>query len=181
MRIIAGLRRGQKLFGFEGQDIRPTTDRVRESLFDLIADHVPGADVLDLFGGSGALSLEALSRGANSAVICDISSASVDVIKRNVKITRFDEKVTVKKISASDMLKSIGGKYDIIFLDPPYNKGLIGETVGEIIRCGVLFEGGIIVLESDGTDEHGDFSGLTILKQRRYGRSFITIYQRGDK
>lgn len=180
MRIISGARRGQKLIEFAGQDIRPTTDRVRESLFNLIQEYLYNASVLDLFAGSGALSFEALSRGAVSAVLTDISADSVKVIEQNRERLRFNGEAEVIKCSAEEYIKRTTKKFDIIFLDPPYNKGFIMPIIAEIIKNDILAEGGIIVLESDSIDDHGEMEGLSIIKQRKYGRTFVTIYQRGD-
>ena len=181
MRIISGTRRGRKLFEFEGMDIRPTTDRVRESLFNLIQNFVPEAKVLDLFGGSGALSLEALSRGAVYAVICDIDKRSLELIKKNAAALRFEDRLDIIERSAEQYIKGTQEKFDIVFLDPPYNKGYINPIIKAILSSDILSPDGIIVLESDNTDEHGDFDTLEILKQRKYGRTYITVYQRGDK
>ena len=180
MRIISGTRRGQKLTEFEGMNIRPTTDRVRESLFNLIQDYVRGADVLDLFSGSGALSFEALSRGAGSAVCVDIDKRSVGVIDENSKRLKFTDEISVVNSSAENFLEKSTKSFDIIFLDPPYNKGFIKPVISAIVKNNLLSEDGIIVLESDSIDEHGEMDGLCILKQRKYGRTFVTIYQRGD-
>lgn len=179
MRIISGSRKGQKLFEFNGMDIRPTTDRVRESMFNLIMDFIYDANVLDLFGGSGALSFEAISRGARKAVICDKDTNSINLIKKNAEKLMFTDRVTVKKVFAEDFLKECKESFDIIFLDPPYNKGFIRPIIDGIIGSDILCKDGIIVLESDFIDEHGEFDGIEILKQRKYGRSYITIYQRG--
>ncbi len=178
MRIIAGKRKGHKLFEFEGQDIRPTTDRVKESLFNLIQDFIPGAEVLDLFGGSGALSFEALSRGAKSADCVDLDKRSIDVIKKNAAALDLDG-LDIIQSEASEFLKSCKKKFSVIFLDPPYNKGFIGPVIEKIVELDLLEDDGIIALESDFSDEHSDFSGLSILKQKKYGRSYVTIYQRG--
>ena len=178
MRIISGSRRGHKLFEFEGQDIRPTTDRVKESMFNLIQDYVPDSRVLDLFGGSGALSFEALSRGAEHAVCVDISKDSVAIIKKNAMATGLLGLDIVNR-DAMDYISSATEKFSVIFLDPPYNKGIIAPVINRIIDKGILEDEGIIVLESDFSDEHGHFSGLSILKQRKYGRSYITIYKKG--
>lgn len=180
MRIISGTKRGMKLVEFEGMDIRPTTDRVRESVFNLIQGYVRGAVVLDLFAGSGALSFEALSRGAQKAVCVDSDRRSVAVISENMQRLRFCECVEMITDSAQNYIDGTDKKFDIIFLDPPYNKGYIAPVVLGICKKGLLNEGGIIVLESDGTDEHGEMDGLSIIKQRKYGRTFVTIYQRGD-
>ncbi len=165
---------------FAGMDIRPTTDRVRESLFNLIQEFILGASVLDLFGGSGALSLEALSRGAEHAVCVDCDRRSIDVITENSRKLKFEEKITIVNDSAQNYLKKADKKYDIIFLDPPYNKGFIIPVIEAILKGNILNDEGIIVLESDSVDEHGNMEGLSVLKERKYGRTFITIYQRGD-
>lgn len=178
MRIISGSRRGHKLFEFEGQDIRPTTDRVKESMFNLIQDFIPGSFVLDLFGGSGALSFEALSRGATQAACVDIDKDSVAVIKKNAQVLGFDN-IDIVNTDAMSYISSAGRQFSVIFLDPPYNKGFIAPIIGAIVEKEILVEDGIIVLESDFSDEHSDFSGLTIAKQRKYGRSYVTIYKRG--
>lgn len=180
MRIISGTRRGQKLMEFEGMSIRPTTDRVRESIFNLIQGYIFDSKVLDLFGGSGALSFESLSRGAESAVIVDMDQRSIKVIKENAERLRFLDKVAILNKSAEDYLKSATEKFHIVFLDPPYNKGFIKPVIESIVEKNILEDDGIIVLESDHIDEHGEFDGLSIVKQKRYGRTFVTIYQRGD-
>lgn len=179
MRIISGICRGHKLAEFDTMDIRPTTDRVRESLFNLISDFVMEARVLDLFGGSGALSLEALSRGALNSVICDIDQRAIKLINHNAESLRLCDKLKVLNKSAEQFLNENKNSFDIIFLDPPYNKGIIAPVIEKIINTNALSEDGIIVLESDNTDEHGEFLGLSILKQRKYGRTYITVYKRG--
>ncbi len=179
MRIISGKCRGHKLAEFDTFDIRPTTDRVRESLFNLISDFVVEAKVLDLFGGSGALSLEALSRGAHNSVICDIDQRAINLINQNAENLKLCDKLKVFNKSAEQFLDKNNDNFDIIFLDPPYNKGIIAPIIEKIISTNALSEEGIIVLESDNTDEHGEFLGLSILKQRKYGRTYITVYKRG--
>ena len=178
MRIIAGSKKGHKLHEFSGRDIRPTTDRVKESVFNLIQEFIPGGRTLDLFGGSGALTFEALSRGAESGICVDISETAISVIKKNQEELKFDN-ITVINADAVQFLKSTNKKFTVIFLDPPYNKGFIAPVLNQIVVGGKLENGGIIVLESDFCDEHGEFSGLSILKQRKYGRTYITVYQRG--
>ncbi|MDD6762050.1 MAG: 16S rRNA (guanine(966)-N(2))-methyltransferase RsmD [Clostridiales bacterium] len=178
MRIISGSRRGHKLLEFEGRDVRPTTDRVKESIFNLIQDYISGAEVLDMFAGSGALSFEALSRGASYAVLLDNDSRSVELIKRNASELRFDSGCTVIQNSCFDYVKRCGRKFDIIFLDPPYNKGYIEPVLASIVENDVLSDDGIIVLESDNTDFRSDIEGLDIYRQKKYGRTFITIYKK---
>ena len=176
MRIISGERRGHKLLEFDGDDIRPTTDRVKESMFNLIQEYIPDAVVLDMFSGSGALSFEALSRGALSAVCIDADSRSVDIIKKNSQQLRYDDRCEIKNISCFDYVRSTDKKFDIIFLDPPYNKDFIEKSLKMIVEYDILNENGIIVLESDLTDFRFEQKGLDIAKQRKYGMSYITIY-----
>lgn len=178
MRIIAGSKRGHKLFDFDGQKIRPTTDRVKESVFNLIQEYVPFSAVLDLFGGSGALSFEALSRGASCAVCVDIDAESIAVIRKNAESLGFNN-IEIVNSDAMRFLEAAKRQFSVIFLDPPYNKGFITPVIEKIVECEILEKDGIIVLESDFSDEHSEFSGLEILKQRKYGRSYVTIYQRG--
>lgn len=178
MRIISGSRRGHKLYEFEGSKIRPTTDRVKESLFNLIQDFVQNSDVLDAFCGSGALAFEALSRGAKSAVCLDIDSESIALADKNAAALKF-EGLEIKKCDANEYLANTDRKFSLIFLDPPYNRGFIEPVIEKIVGRNLLTDDGIIVLESDNSDCHCEFSGLSILKQKRYGRTYITIYQRG--
>lgn len=178
MRIVAGNKRGHKLFEFSGKDIRPTTDRVKEAMFNLIQDFIPEATVLDLFGGSGALTFEAMSRGAKEGTIIDIDKSSIAVINKNNDALRFSN-VTVLNSDAMNFVKTTNDKFSVIFLDPPYNKGFIEPIIDGIVENDLLVDGGIIVLESDFSDDHSEFSGLSILKQRKYGRSYVTIYQKG--
>lgn len=178
MRVISGSRRGRKLISFEGNSIRPTADRVKESIFNLIQDFVVDADVLDLFGGSGALSIEALSRGARHAVIVDKDKSSISVIGKNLESTGFLEQTEVLSTTAEDFLKTCRSQFDIIFLDPPYNKNFIIPILNSVSQTGILSQNGIAVLESDLGDDHGEIAGLDILKQKKYGRTYITIYRR---
>lgn len=178
MRIISGTRRGHKLCGFDGDDVRPTTDRVKESIFNLIQTYVADSVCLDMFAGSGALSLEALSRGAAEAVCTDSDKRSVDIINKNIAALGFFENCKVIHMSCFDYIVSAEKKFDIIFLDPPYNKDLIKPALTAILDNAALNDGGIIVLESDDTDFHEEFDGLTLLKQRKYGRTYITVYKK---
>lgn len=177
MRVISGSKRGKKLIGFEGEQIRPTTDRVKESIFNIISMYIPSARVLDLFGGTGALSCEALSRGADWATIVDISDTSLEIIRKNIKSLEFEEKCSIVKSDAAAYLDGAHSKFDVIFLDPPYNKGFIRPILDKIAKGGILSEEGIIMLESDTTDMHDDIDGLVIDRQRKYGRTYITIYK----
>lgn len=178
MRIISGIRRGHKLLEFQGYDVRPTTDRVKESIFNLIQIYIPQAKVLDMFAGSGALSFEAVSRGADYALLLDSDSRSVELIKRNIAGLKFEGMCEVIKTSCFDYISRCNEQFDVIFLDPPYNKGFIEPALRGIIENNILSDDGIIVLESDNTDFSSDADGLEIIKQKRYGRTFVTVYRK---
>lgn len=179
MRIISGIRRGHKLISFEGDNIRPTTDRVKESLFNLIQGYTQDASVLDLFAGSGALGFEAMSRGARCVTFVDVSKASVEVVSKNAASLNFGDGVKILNMPYGDFFRNSKDSFDLIFLDPPYNKGFIEPVLVDIVKNNRLSENGIIVLESDDTDMHSEIDGLSVLKQKKYGRTYITVYQRG--
>lgn len=178
MRIISGIRRGHKLCDFAGMDVRPTTDRVKEAMFSLIQDFIPDAVCLDMFSGSGALALEAISRGARRAVLTDNDKRSVEIIKKNIASLGFSDMCEVKNISCFDYIARTNEKFDIIFLDPPYNKNYIEKSLRAIAENDILTGNGIAVLESDSPDFSGEVEGLSVYKQRRYGRTIVTVYRR---
>lgn len=150
MRIITGTARGVKLDTLEGEETRPTAERFKEALFSMIQFDVEGRDVLDLFGGSGQLGLEALSRGAATAVFIDSSRAAADIIIGNARRCKLFDKCRISSMDSLAYLRSAAGKqeFDIIFLDPPYAAGLIPECLRLIAEGGILAEGGVIVCET---------------------------------
>ena len=132
MRIISGLARGTKLYTLEGENTRPTLDRVKEPLFSIIQNYIKDANVLDLFAGSGALGLEALSRGAKNAILCDKSYEAIQIIKKNINKTHFEEKTKVLCMDYKKCLENIQEKLDLIFStgDKSYmNKCMYDETL----------------------------------------------------
>ncbi len=178
MRVISGKARGHKLFAPDGLDVRPTLDRVKESLFSSISPYLPDAVVLDLFSGSGALGIEALSRGSARCDFVDHSKKSIAATKQNLQATRLE---TCARVYFSDwksyLEKNSACQYHIIFLDPPYSKG-IEEQVMEKLSP-VLLDDGIIVLETETIPPV--FSGFCVARQAKYGRVFITIYKKDEK
>ena len=140
MRIIAGEMRSRKLKAPEGMDTRPTADRVKEALFSILGSRVYGARVLDLYGGSGALALEAVSRGADSAVVCDLSAKACAVIQENIDTLGCGEKVRLlrmKDTAALSALQKKGDAFDLIFLDPPYRMSTV-PICQMIVECNLL-------------------------------------------
>lgn len=177
MRVISGTKRGLKLFEFEASNIRPTTDRVKENIFNIIAPYVSDSNVLDLFCGTGALSVEALSRGAKSALLCDNSKTSLELAKKNVNHAGFADKCEFVLKNGIDFLCETHCLFDIIFLDPPYNSGLAGKSLNKAFD--VLSNNGIVVLERDNPDTF-EVSGGVCIKEKKYGRTHISIYSKKD-
>ena len=184
MRIISGTMRGTKLFTLEGENTRPTLDRVKEALFSKINYDLPDAVVLDLFAGSGALSLESLSRGAKQAVLCDSSREAIKIIKQNIEKTRTNDKtllLTCDYKKALDELKNRKMKFDIVFLDPPYLTDFAEVAAKMIIENEMLNEDGLIVLETDNEKkviDNLDTNILEIKDIKKYGRVFLLFLNR---
>ena len=183
MRIIAGSARRRPLDTLDGDDItRPTSERVKEGLFSAIQFELEGRRVLDLFSGSGQLALEALSRGAESAVLIDGNVKAVEIIKKNARSTELIGKCKIMRADYSEYLKSAttkGEKFDLVFLDPPYSKNVKDEVVKKITRAGILNPGAIVVCESeeDFFTEGESVYGLNFRRKYKYGRAYITILE----
>ena len=176
MRVITGSARGRKLITLEGVDVRPTTDIVKEALFSIIQFESEGRKVLDLFGGSGQLAIEALSRGADSAVIVDMSKKSVDVIKQNLEHTGFQKKAVVVCGDALSFLARRTEKYDIAFLDPPYSAGILEKALEKVTD--VMSESGVIICEAPYKDELPECAGsFRLQKKYRYGKTGLFLYR----
>lgn len=179
MRVISGSARGRKLSAPDGLDTRPTTDRVKESIFNIISPYLPAANILDLFAGSGAMGIEALSRASQHAVFIEQNEKALKVIKKNLTDTRLVDRAEVIRSDAFSFLKRTKIKFDIIFLDPPYNKGLLTAAIDEIHRFSLLADGGIIVAESEVGGELPDGSGFKLIKQSKYGKTVVSVFSAG--
>ena len=151
MRVIAGKARRLKLVTIEGNDTRPTTDRVKETLFNILQPDLPGCRFLDLFAGSGAIGIEALSRGAREAVLVEQDAQALRCIRQNLEHTRLtaDARVMAADVlTAIDTLAAEGRRFDLIFLDPPYEKGWEQRAADKLRDSGLLADGGRLVIES---------------------------------
>lgn len=180
MRVITGSARGRRLITLEGNDVRPTTDIVKEALFSIIQFEIEGRKVLDLFGGCGQLAIEALSRGARDAVIVDSSKKSVEVIKKNLENTGFLKQAVVVLSDAEAFLSRRSEKYDIALLDPPYSKGIIEKVLPKVASC--MNEGGVIICEAPFGDELPESAGNFELKRKyRYGKTGLFLYRLAEK
>jgi 16S rRNA (guanine(966)-N(2))-methyltransferase RsmD len=180
MRIIAGRARGTQLLAPKGMDTRPTQDKVKESLFSMIQFDVPDACVLDLFAGSGALALESLSRGAESAVLVDKSREALDCIRKNAAKMRVEEQVTILPVDWSQALlqcKQSGKTFDLVFLDPPYRMTGLGEMCQRMQELSLLNPDAMMVLEHRTGIELNIPSGFVLEKERTYGETQIHFYR----
>ncbi len=179
MRVITGKARGITLLTPEGMQTRPTADRVKEALFSIIQFDIPGARVLDLFGGTGQLGIEALSRGAKSAVFVDEREAACRLIRENLKRTRLENDGKVVRSDYLDYLKKSKDQYDIIILDPPYAEVFLETALKTITEIDILQSGGIIIAERpSGKDLPWDFVGYTRSRDYKYGNTLLTVYRK---
>jgi len=177
MRIIAGKFKGRKLYSPKDDNIRPTSDKVKEAIFSMIGEYLDDAAVIDLFSGSGSLGLEALSRGAKICYFCDNSAESLKLIKSNIDVCGADESSHIFTGDYKKALSKVTEKADIIFLDPPYGEVFFDKCFEKICEYGVLKEGGLIVAE------HGKETPLPDkvlnfgkIKEKKYGAVTVSLY-----
>ncbi len=177
LKIVAGSAKGRKLRGPKSQGIRPAAARVRESLFQILGD-LQGKKVLDLFAGTGSMGLEALSRGADEAVFVDPNQAAVSLLFHNLKATGFQDRSHIlkkKAAAAVEILHKKGFRYDLIFLDPPYDKGFVDATLKKLKSHPLLAEGGLLLCEHSPREIPAFLSGLEVADERKYGQTIVTF------
>ena len=177
MRVITGTARGRRLQTLEGNDVRPTTDKVKEAVFSSIQFDIEDRRVLDLFAGSGQLGIEALSRGASHATFIDLNPDAINVIKANVKATDFEDKSTIRRSDCFSFLASTNEEFDIVFLDPPYREGLLQKTLAAATN--IVSDYGIIICERP-TDIELPVSidGFVEKKQLKFGKILVSIFRK---
>ena len=179
MRVITGKARGISLKTPDGMATRPTTDRVKEAMFSIIQFDVPGAKVLDLFGGTGQLGIEALSRGASSAVFIDERDDACKLIRENLKRTKLEGSSRVIRTDYANYLKKCTECFDIIFLDPPYAEVFLENSLNLITEIDILQSGGIIVAERPvGKELLCEFPGYTRSRDYKYSSTILTIFRK---
>lgn len=182
MRITGGELRGRRLASFKGTRIRPTSDKVREAIFNLIGQETEGLRVVDLFAGTGALGIEALSRGAREAIFVDNSPEALKLIRRNLALCGYEAKGILLK---RDLTRGLPGGsdpdrwkngVDLVFADPPYRKGYLLPLLGRLSACSFLSSHATIVAEAGREEQLADGGGLSLVKSRTYGDTKICIY-----
>ncbi|AQM40318.1 MULTISPECIES: 16S rRNA (guanine(966)-N(2))-methyltransferase RsmD [Staphylococcus] len=180
MRVISGIHKSKPLESMEGRNTRPTMDKVKEGIFNSL--HEVSGIGLDLFAGSGALGIEALSRGMEKVIFVDQNFKAIKIIKANLQHLNIDEQAEVYKNNADRALKALSKReiqFDVIFLDPPYDKGLIDEALDGIIKFNLLKENGIIVCEFNHKEEI-DTKSFHVIKRYHYGLTDTLLLEKGD-
>lgn len=183
MRVIAGEYGGRPLESLPGDNTRPTGDKLKETLFNIIGPYFRGGKVLDLYAGSGALGIEAVSRGMDEAILVDRNRTAIRVIEENVEMTKEEEKFEILHTSSDAALSQLANrheKFKLIFLDPPYEKQTIAQDIEQLVTKDLINEVALIVCET-ANDVHlpKTIGHVEIWQEREYGKTKFTIYQRG--
>ena len=179
MRVITGSARGRKLKELEGMETRPTTDRVKEGLFNAVQFDVEGRRVLDLFAGTGQLGIEALSRGAASCAFVDLRADAVALTRENLALCGFEDRSKVYQTDYLAFLSTCREKFDLVFLDPPYAKGLLEKALETAAKIDIISANGIMVCESDAEQVLPDLPApYEKGREYRYGKIKVTLYSR---
>lgn len=181
MRIISGKYAKRNLYTLKSNRTRPTSDKVKESLFNSLGQFFNGGNVLDLYAGSGALGIEAVSRGYDHASLVDINHAACAIIKKNVAMTKEEQRFAVYNMRSSVALKLFSEKqekFDLIFLDPPYAKEKIAKDMIQMNKLGLLNEQAIVVAETDDHTELGEIMGFSMIKDHHLGKTIVRIYRK---
>lgn len=181
MRIISGKYAKRNLFTLKSMKTRPTSDKVKESLFNSLGQYFEGGACLDLYGGSGALGIEAVSRGMDFAWINDINRSAVEVIQKNVALTKETENFRISNLSANACLKKISAeaiKFDLVFLDPPYAKQTMAKDLAKLLSLDLLTTSAQVICETDEQIDLPDMSGFVLDKKHHLGRTLVYFYRR---
>ena len=186
MRIFSGTARGTKLFTLEGLDTRPTLDRVKEPLFNIINFDLEDAVVLDLFAGSGALGLEAISRGAKKVFLCEKNRNAANIVEKNIEKTKFQDQAMLIRNDfekAISFIEQLNEKIDVVFIDPPYKTDLIKKSLEKILDSDILNDDFIIIAETDEPErilKDINILNINVFDTRKYGRvSLIFLNRKG--
>lgn len=180
MRVITGTARGRRLVTLEGNDVRPTTDKVKEALFSILQFELEGRQVLDLFAGSGQLGIEALSRGAAQCVFVDKSKAAIAVVRQNLETTQLSSQAHVLQTDSLTFLKGCGKRFDLAFLDPPYGTGLLQKALALIPD--VMRPGGIIVCEAPLEETLPETVGrFSLYRDYKYSKVRLWVYREPEQ
>ena len=180
MRVITGSARGRRLKELEGMETRPTTDRVKEGLFNILQFDIEGRRVLDLFAGSGQLGIEALSRGAKSCLFVDRSAEALAVVRANCKTAGVERQSDIRQSEAEGFLANIRGPFELALLDPPFHQNTVAAVLP--LLAAKMAPGGVVLCETEREADLPEQAGaLTLVKQYNYGKIKVSRYERGEE
>jgi 16S rRNA (guanine966-N2)-methyltransferase len=181
MRIIAGQFKGHRLVAFKANHIRPTTDRVKESLFNRLQGDVPGAKVLDLFSGTGSLGLEALSRGAERVQFVDSHAKSIAILKKNVDLLKVESSVSITQMDVCQFLKTLQSPFELIFIDPPFTNKMADTVMQCLAESAAFHTETIVAIESSHQETIKDeYLSLTLLDRKEFGDKTLSLFQKKE-
>ena len=181
MRIISGKARGTKLYTLEGNLTRPTLDRVKESLFNILQNDISDCVFLDMFSGSGAIGLEAASRGAKNVILCDKNKQAIEIIEKNIQKTHLENNVVLYKKDFENMLDNLNEKIDIVYIDPPYKTDLAYKAVKKLLDSNLLTYNTLVIIETDEEErilEQIKELKIKVVNKRKYGRIHLIFINR---
>ena len=184
MRVISGNLKGRRLSSLKGQKLRPTSDRVKEAIFDILQDQIRGQKVLDLFAGTGALGIEALSRGAKWAVFVEESTRSLSALRRNLEECRLEDRAEVlgrEARAAIKILEARGDSFELIFLDPPYGKGLARRALETLSRSSIVTPHTLVVAEHSLSEKLDFIPSWQRVDERRYGSTQVSFFMKASR
>jgi len=184
VRVIAGIAKGRTLIAPRGRQVRPTTDRVRQSLMDILVGWTAERDWLDLFAGSGAVGIEALSRGARRVVFVEQDRRAVQALLTNLERTGLAGSADVRHQPVERALSELaqrGERFDVVFADPPYGQGLVEATVRQVAAAGIVREGGLLVVQHSAREQPSAPEGWRIGRQVPFGETQVTIMTAADE
>jgi len=184
MRVISGILKGRNIKGFTIDGTRPTMDRVKESLFGSIQNYIPNSICLDLFAGSGSLGIEAISNGAKKCYFVDKNKIAINTINENIKSFNIQDKSIIIQNDYNNALKHFKDnniKFDVIFLDPPYDMHIIDNILKYISINDLLLDNGIVVCEVDNKYLESNYNNLDLIKEKKYGTTYVYIYVKSSK
>ena len=182
MRIISGKAKGTKLYTLEGNTTRPTLDRVKESFFNIIQNEIVGSNFLDMFSGSGAIGLEAASRGAKKVILCEKDKNAIKILEKNIEKTHLENEIIFYKEDFKKVIEKLTEKLDIVYLDPPYKTNLAYEAVKSLIENNLLKKESLIIIETDEekkVEEQIEKLDIQIINKRKYGRIHLIFLNKG--
>jgi 16S rRNA (guanine966-N2)-methyltransferase len=177
VRVISGEFKGRRIAGGKTTRVRPTSDRVKESIFNVLREEVTKKRILDLFAGAGTLGIEALSRGAESVTFVDASQHSINVLKKNLRNLNLENKAAILRLDGMKALSKLKGEFEMIFADPPYLKGFAQRIIDSIARSTRLKKKGILILEHHKKETFSlPQEKLSVLKQKKFGDTVVTFF-----